>query len=81
MTKAIIRIGYDHFVMDAEDALTIHGILARAECFKREYRSKDDGGPIYYIWQQDVDNDGRSIEIISDNLYRMAKLAGKPSDK
>ncbi len=31
MTKAIIRIGYDQFVMDAGDALTIHEILAKAE--------------------------------------------------
>ena len=78
MTKAIIRIGYDQYVMEAKDALTIHEILAKAECFKREYRSKDDGGPLYYIWEQDVDSESRGFEIMPDNLYRMAKLAGKP---
>ena len=78
MTKAIIRLGYDQYVMEAKDALTIHEILAKAECFKREYRSKDDGGPLYYIWEQDVDSESRGFEIMPDNLYRMAKLAGKP---
>ena len=78
MTKAIIRLGYDQFVMEAKDALTIHEILAKAECFKREYRSKDDGGPLYYIWEQDVYSEARGFEIMPDNLYRMAKLAGKP---
>ena len=81
MTKAIIRIGYEQYVMDAKDALAIHEILAKAECFKREYRSKDDGGPLYYIWEQDTDSEARGFEIMPDNLYRMAKLAGKPSDK
>ena len=80
MTKAIIRIGYDQFVMDAEDALTIHEILAKAECFKRNYRSKDEGGTLYYVWQQDAETEPRNIEIMPDNLYRMAKLAGKPED-
>ena len=78
MTKAIIRIGYDQYVMEAKDALTIHEILAKAECFKREYRNRDEGGPLYYIWEQDLDNESRSFEIMPDNLYRMAKLAGKP---
>lgn len=80
MTKAIVRIGYDQYVMDAKDALTIHEILAKAECFKRNYRSKDDGGPLFYIWEQDAETEPRNIEIMPDNLYRMAKLAGKPED-
>ena len=78
MTKAIIRIGYEQYVMDAADALKVHEILAKAECFKREYRSKDNGGPLFYVWPQDTDNESRSFEIMPDNLYRMAKLAGKP---
>lgn len=81
MTKAIIRIGYDQFVMDAEDALKIHEILAKAECFKRNYRSKEDGGALYFVWQQDAETEPRNIEIMPDNLYRMAKLAGKPEDR
>lgn len=78
MTKAIIRFGYDQYVVDVHDAITMHEIMAKAECFKRDYRSKDNGGPLYYVWEQDMDNEARSFEIMPDNLYRMAKLAGKP---
>lgn len=78
MTKAIVRFGYDQYVVDVQDAITMHEIMAKAECFKRDYRSKDNGGPLYYVWEQDMDNEARSFEIMPDNLYRMAKLAGKP---
>lgn len=78
MAKAIIRMGYDQYVMDSADALKIHEILANAERFHREYRSVDNGGPLYYVWEQDAADEMRSFEIMPDNLYRMAKLAGKP---
>jgi hypothetical protein len=81
MTKAIVAIGYNNYVMEAKDALTIHEILAKAENYHREYRSRDEGGPIYYVWEQDAGNETRSIEIMPDSLYRMAKLAGKPENK
>ena len=80
MAKAIIQLGYAQYVMDAEDALAIHNIIAKAERYKRKYRSKEDGGNLFYIWEQD-DFEMRSIEIMPDNLYRMAKLAGKPEDE
>lgn len=79
MPKAVIQLGYNHYVMDAEDALAIHEIIAKAERYQRKYRSKEDGGPLFYIWEQD-EFDMRSIELMSDSLYRMAKLAGKPED-
>jgi hypothetical protein len=81
MTKAIIRIGYDEFVVEARDALTIHEILGKAEHYHKKYRSRDDGGPLFYVWEQDASTDMRSFEVVPDNLYRMAKLAGKPEDK
>jgi hypothetical protein len=81
MTKAIVQVGYDRYVMDAKDALALHEILAKAELFKRDYRTKDEGGPLYHIWEQDHTTETRSFEILPDSLYRMAKLAGKPEDK
>ena len=81
MTKAIIRFGYDSYVMDAEDALAIHEILARAENYKSKYQRAEEGGTLHYIWDQDGSNETKTIEIMSDSLYRMAKLAGKPEDK
>ena len=81
MVKAIVQVGYDHYVMDAQDALIMHELLSKAECFRRQYRGRDDGGPLYHVWEQDNTTDTRSFEILPDNLYRMAKLAGKPEDK
>lgn len=81
MAKAIIRYGYDSYVVEAEDALTIHNILAKAEHYHRKYRSTDDGGTSYYVWEQDTSSEMRDITMMPDGLYRMAKLAGKPDDK
>ena len=78
MPKAIVNVGYHDYVIDAEEALTLYAILAKAERYKRDYRSKDDGGSLHYVWEQDNEEEMRSFTIISDNLYRMAKLAGKP---
>ncbi len=81
MTKAVIQFGYDKYVVSAEDALTLHGILAKAERYKAQWRSKEDGGTTYHVWDQDAETESRNIEILPDNLYRLAKLAGKPEDK
>ena len=64
--------------MDAKDALTIQEIVSKAERYKSKYQSKEDGGTLHYIWEQDELSEMRSIDMLPDNLYRMAKLAGKP---
>jgi hypothetical protein len=79
--KAVIRMGYRSYVVDAKDALTFHEILAKAERYERKYRSDNEGGPLYYIWDQDGE-DGDNMEpmtLLPDAVYRMAKLAGKPA--
>lgn len=81
MAKAIIRFGYDKYVMDAKDALVIHEILVKAERYSSKYQKAEDGGTLHYVWEQDNIDDLRSFEIMPDNLYRLAKLAGKPEDK
>ena len=81
MPKAIVNFGYSDYIVDAEDALTLYNILAKAERYKRDYRSKDEGGPLHYVWEQDNEDEMRNFTIMSDSLYRMAKLAGKPQNK
>jgi hypothetical protein len=86
MTKAIITIGYEDYVMDVEDAVHISKILMQAEQYKHKWAKDEDGGTTHYIWppemeeSKDLSKMSRSIKIIPDTLYRMAKLAGKPSD-
>lgn len=81
MGKAIVRFGYDNYIMEAEDALTIHEILGKSEHYYRKYQSKENGGTMHYVWPQDMSDDLKGLELVPDNLYRMAKLAGKPEDK
>ena len=81
MTKAIIRYGFDSFVVEAEDALTIYNILTKAEHYHKNYRSTAEGGTSYYVWEQDMNSEMRDITMMPDGLYRMAKLAGKPPEK
>lgn len=80
MSKAVIQVGYMEYVMDSKDAVAIYDILAKAERYKRVYRNKEEGGPLFYIWDQDGEDEMRQFSIMSDSLYRMAKLAGKPPE-
>lgn len=81
MSKAIIRFGYDNYVMESEDAMRIYEILGKAEHYHNKYQRKEDGGTMHYVWQQDMSDDLKSIQLMPDSMYRMAKLAGKPEDK
>lgn len=81
MAKAIVRMGYDTYAVDAKQALLIHEILAEAELYHRKYRREDEGGTLHHIWPQDATTETKSFEIIPEGLYRMAKLAGKPEEK
>ena len=81
MGKAIIRFGYDNYVMEAEDAMRIHEILGKAEHYHSKYQRKEEGGTTHYVWPQDMSDDLKTIHVLPENIYRMAKLAGKPEDK
>lgn len=78
MAKAIVQLGYEHYIMDAQDALKIYEIIAKAERYKNVYRRQDEGGPLHYVWDQGGEQEMRDMRIMPDSLYRMAKVAGKP---
>lgn len=76
MAKAILTIGYTDYVMDLKDAVTIAEMLSKAERYENKYVS---GGPnTQHIYENDKELG--SIKLISDSLYQMAKLAGKPAE-
>lgn len=80
MTKTILKLGYTNYVLEADDAMLVTRILANAERYESKYRSSDDGGTLYYIWEPRTNDDTElTIRPISDGLYRMAKLAGEPT--
>ena len=54
MSKAVIRIGYNDYVVDISDAVTMMEIMGKAE----HYKTKSDYGntpttTAYYVWEQE----------------------------
>lgn len=81
--KAVITLGYREYVMEAEDALALLQVIARGERYQSKWRKAEDGGTSYYIWTEseqpgDPGHNIGSLRLISDDHYRIAKLAGAP---
>lgn len=79
MAKVVIEVGYKKYVVDAEQAIMVSNMLSTAEVYETRYVKNEsgDGVSMHYVYPQD---DMRwQMEIMPDNIYRMAKLAGKPS--
>jgi hypothetical protein len=77
MTKVIMNIGYNEYVVDLADAVTVMEVMAKAEKYKAKYNS---GGYTHHVWDDGGDNPVTFIKPINENLYRTAKLAGEPKD-
>jgi len=73
----VVSIPYGDYVVNAEDALVIANVMARAERYQEKYRGGEPN--TYHVYP--VDGRVAGMHIISDDLYRMAKLAGKPEEK
>jgi len=82
-----ISLGYSNYIMNKEDALTLVGILERAELFEEKYLSKEERSSMglpdgqshtYHVYPNE---NMFTMKMIGDDLYRMAKLAGKPEKK
>lgn len=76
--KAVVKVGWKDYVMDADKAITLLGMLEGAEVFESKWVDKDN---TYYIYPQENETSLREIRLIPDQLYKMAKLAGKPVNK
>jgi hypothetical protein len=74
---ATIGIGYKVYVMPVDDAVAIAKALATAEIYDSKYRPLEDGGTTYHVYAQEQQN-LPSVQIVSYETYRMAKMAGKP---
>lgn len=74
MDKVIINVGYQHYIMSTEDALTVARILNNAEKYQTKGYGEDRA---YYVWQDDKIVVSQ-LELITDTIYRVAKLAGQP---
>lgn len=78
MTKAVIQIGYKKYVVEVEEALAIANAVVGAE----QYEARGYGDErVAHVWPQHVFKDNFEVYFISDEQYRLAKLAGEPPKK
>ena len=71
----VVTMGYTDYVMSAKDAFALSEVLARAERYEDKYH----GGGVdntRHVYENEATF---QMKIISDDVYRMAKLAGKPA--
>jgi len=72
----IVSLGYSHYVMPTKDAVQILEILEKAERYVCKYRANEES--THHVWPSDTVFEAR---MIGNDLYNMAKLAGKPEEK
>jgi len=83
MNKAIFQIGYNNYVLDTEKALKLLSLLEEAERYEHKWRKEEEGGTTYHVWNPnespaDITFGLRELKLMPEQLYRMAKMAGKP---
>jgi len=76
---ATVRIGYKTYCMPIDEAVAVIKALSRAMLYESKWRSPTEGGPTHHIYPND-DATQYELATMSADLYRMAKLAGKPKD-
>lgn len=81
MAKVVIELGWKKYIVDAQQALAISEMLSKAELYETKYvKDVDDKGvTMHYVYPQEEVR--WHMEIMPDSVYRMAKLAGKPSEE
>jgi len=77
--KAILRAGYTDYVLDTDKAVAILELLEGAEIYESKYHAKTDKSESYSTYHIYKDSEREfSLNIITDEKYKMYKLAGKP---
>ena len=71
----VVTLGYSHYVMQTADAVRVLEILEKAERYQHKYRTND--ASTHHVWPNDTTFEAR---MIGNDLYRMARLAGKPEE-
>jgi hypothetical protein len=76
--KATVSFGYRTYLMDVEKAVELLALLDGAEVFESKWVGSG-GTTAYYAYPQESNDHIREMKIIPDAIYRIAKLAGKPT--
>ena len=80
MAKVVVILGWKKYVVDSADAIKIAEVLGKAELYDTKYTKDEESNTmvLHYVYPQDEEK--FTMEVLPDNLYRMAKLAGKPEN-
>ena len=81
MSKVAIEINYKKYIVNADDAIKMAAMLSTAEVYETKHTkdNKGDSMTMHYVYPQEETR--WYMEIMPDSIYRMAKLAGKPSNE
>ena len=78
----VIDIGYGSIILPREEAMKMIEILEKAERYERKYWNSEERTRLgltedytYHVYPNDTQY---SMHIVGDDLYQMARLAGKP---
>lgn len=77
----VVELGYQSYVLPNKDAIALVDILEKAEVYEQKWVPKEqraEGGEDYTYHVYDSTRQ-LAMKVISESLYRMAKLAGKPT--
>jgi hypothetical protein len=77
MSKVKLTFGYRDYLVDVAEALTVIDILDRAE--RVEIKWDQNSGKSYFVYSETPEEKVCSLDLMPDDLYRMAKLAGRPT--
>ena len=76
---ATVNVGYKQYVMPVDDAVALAKTIATAEIYDTKYRPKEEGGTTHHVYAQEQKH-LPTVQLVSYEAYRMAKLAGPPQD-
>lgn len=78
----VIEIGYSSVILPRDEALRLVEILEKAERYERKYWNSDERQRLgiendytYHVYPNETQY---NMQIVTDDMYRLAKLAGKP---
>lgn len=82
MSKVVVSLGYRSIVVDADKAIAIAELMAGAEVYESKWHSKteiQESYNSYHVYPMTQDH-AFTMQLLTDESYRMYKLAGKPQD-
>jgi len=79
--KAIVRVDYREYIIDADKAIKIMELIEGEEVYEEKWHKGDDNTEswyTYHVYPEDTDSRTKSLKLINNEAYKIMKMAGKP---